>query len=69
MLALPADLTELLRFEDDGTVSSREGKRLELKEDFNPIDLSDYTKVLAAFANASGGVIIFGISNKPRMIV
>jgi hypothetical protein len=44
MLALPADLTELLRFENDGTVSSREGKRLELKEDFNPIDLSDYTR-------------------------
>jgi predicted HTH transcriptional regulator len=31
--------------------------------------LSDYTKVLASFANVGGGVIIFGVSNHPRRIV
>jgi len=70
MLSLPNQLTDLIQFDaGSGAVSSRESKRLELKEDFNPADLSEYTKVLASFANASGGVIVFGVSNHPRMIV
>jgi hypothetical protein len=70
MLVLPADFTELVQYDaGSGAVLSREGKRLEFKESFTAADLSDYTKVLASFANASGGVILFGISNKPRMIV
>ncbi|MGJ4973057.1 MULTISPECIES: ATP-binding protein [unclassified Bradyrhizobium] len=70
MLALPADFTELVQFDaDTGAVTSREGKRLEFKEGFISADLSDYTKVLASFANALGGVIIFGVSNKPRNII
>ena len=31
--------------------------------------MSDYTKALAAFANADGGYLIFGVSNRPRQIV
>lgn len=69
MLELPNDLTELMSFDGDGTVTSREGKRLEFKEAFIAADLSDYTKVLASFANANGGVIIFGVSNRPRAVV
>jgi hypothetical protein len=70
MLSLPGQLTDLIQFDaGSGAVSSRESKRLELKEDFTSSDLSEYTKVLASFANASGGVILFGISNAPRMIV
>lgn len=70
MLTLPADLTELIQFDaGSGAVLSREGKRLEFKEGFIAADLSDYTKVLASFTNASGGVILFGVSNKPRLIV
>src|ERR1700688_1313700 len=70
MLALPADFAELVTFDaGTGAVVSREGKRLEFKQDFTAADFSDYTKALAAFANASGGVIVFGVSNKPRMIV
>jgi hypothetical protein len=70
MLALPADFSEMVVFDaGTGAVASREGKRLEFKQDFVAGDLSDYTKVLASFANASGGVIVFGVSNKPRMIV
>lgn len=70
MLALPDDFTELVTFDaSSSTVGSREGKRLEFKEGFIAGDLSDYTKVLASFANASGGVIVFGVSNKPRLIV
>ncbi len=70
MLALPPDFSELVSFDAaTGAVVSREGKRLEFKQDFTAADFSDYTKALAAFANASGGVIVFGVSNKPRMIV
>jgi Putative DNA-binding domain len=70
MLSLPNQLTDLIQFDaGSGAVSSRESKRLELKENFNPADLSEYTKVLASFANASGGVILFGVSNHPRIIV
>lgn len=70
MLALPADFTELVQFDaGSGAVFSREGKRLEFKEGFVAPDLSDYTKVLASFANAAGGVMVFGVSNKPRLIV
>src|ERR1700675_205440 len=70
MLALPADFTELVYFDaGSGAVVSREGKRLEVKQDFAAADMSDYTKALTAFANSSGGVIVFGVSNKPRMIV
>jgi hypothetical protein len=70
MLALPDDSLELVRF-DAGTnaVVSREGKRLEFKQSFEAGDFSEYTKVLASFANAQGGVIVFGISDKPREIV
>lgn len=70
MLTLPVEFAELVQFDTaSGSVTSREGKRLEFKEGFILADLSDYTKVLASFANASGGVIVFGISNKPRMVV
>ena len=70
MLILPADFTELVIFDaGSGAVVSREGKRMEYKQDFSALDMSDYTKALAAFANSSGGVIVFGVSNKPRLIV
>lgn len=70
MLSLPESLTDLIQFDAaSNAVSSRESKRLELKEDFAPADLSEYTKVLASFSNANGGVILFGISNTPRVVV
>jgi Schlafen, AlbA_2 len=69
MLELPDDLAALVQFDANGTVTSREGKRLEFKEGFTAGDLSDYTKVLASFANAVGGVIVFGVRNNPRTIV
>jgi Putative DNA-binding domain len=70
MFALPADLLQIFTFDADScVVSSREGKKLEFKQDFTASDFSEYTKVLAAFANASGGVIVFGVSDRPRTIV
>ena len=70
MLDLPNEFAELVKFDPaSGEVTSREGKRIEYKQSFNPADFSDYTKVLASFSNAQGGVIIFGIADKPRQIV
>jgi hypothetical protein len=70
MADLPDDMGELFDFEPPaGAVSSRESKRLEFKQDYEPTDVSEYTKVLASFANTSGGTIIFGVSNKPKRIV
>ena len=70
MIDLPANFTELVTIDPStGAVSSREGKRLEFKQAFDPPDFSDYTKVLASFANAAGGVIVFGVSDTPRKIV
>lgn len=69
MLELPENVNELLNYNaETGAVSTREGKRLEFKRDFARADFSDYTKVLASFANALGGVIIFGVSDSPRRI-
>ncbi|MCK1478052.1 ATP-binding protein [Bradyrhizobium sp. 197] len=70
MFPLPADFTDLVQFDPEtGAVISRESKRLEFKQGFNPADFSDYTKTLATFSNSSGGVIVFGVSNKPRTMV
>jgi hypothetical protein len=69
MLELPDDIGALLAYDPKtGAVSTREGKRLEFKRDFVKADFSDYTKVLASFANALGGVIIFGVSDSPRRV-
>ncbi|MHC2531791.1 AlbA family DNA-binding domain-containing protein [Bradyrhizobium diazoefficiens] len=70
MFTLPADFSDLVQLDSQtGVVISREGKRLEFKQNFNATDFSDYTKALATFSNSVGGVIVFGVSNNPRMIV
>ena len=70
MPALPERPSELFVYDEDtGAASSRESKRLEFKQNFEPNDVSDYTKVLAFFANTAGGTIIFGVTNKPKRIV
>ena len=70
MLSLPKNLDELILFDlATLSVASRESKHREYKEDFLASDLSEYSKTLAAFGNADGGYILFGVSNKPRQIV
>jgi hypothetical protein len=69
VLELPKEIGELLTYDTEtGAVSTREGKRLEFKRDFVKADFSDYTKVLASFANALGGVIVSGVSDSPRQV-
>ena len=69
--ALTIELSGLLRLdEDDPTrLASRENSRLEYKESFNWANRAKYGKTLAAFANALGGFIVFGVSDSPRCLV
>ena len=70
MNLLTNDLTDLVRFNHDTLeVYSREAKRREFKLQFSEQDFSRYTRVLAAFSNTDGGVLVFGIGEKPRRIV
>ncbi len=47
---------------------SRESGTLELKRNFHLKSLPSYGRTLAAFANASGGYIVFGVGNNPRTL-
>ena len=70
MIELPANFAVLVTADaSTGAVSSREGKKVEFKQAFEPADFSDYTKAPASFANATGGVIVFGVRDAPRRIV
>jgi len=48
---------------------SRENTRLEFKESFNFGNLAEYARTMAAFSNARGGFIVFGIKDSPRELV
>jgi hypothetical protein len=70
VLKLPEKLSDLFAFDPVTlVVFGREGKRREFKLDYFQKDIADYTKTLAAFANADGGCIIFGVRDRPREIV
>ncbi|TNJ36747.1 ATP-binding protein [Prosthecochloris vibrioformis] len=49
-------------------VISRESSSLEFKESFGWASLAKYLKTSAAYANAKGGYIVFGIANKPHRL-
>jgi hypothetical protein len=69
MASRPPKIEDLIDF--DATtlrVTSREGKRREFKQQFNTADFSRYTKALAAFCNTDGGVLIFGVAEKPNRV-
>ena len=52
-----------------GTIRSRESNTVEFKQSFNKGNTAAYAKTMAAYANNSGGYIIFGIKDSPRMII
>ena len=49
-------------------LDNRESSRLEFKRAFH-MDWGNYAKSIAAFANTSGGFIVFGVENKPHKLV
>lgn len=52
-----------------GTIRSRESNTVEFKQSFNKGSTAAYAKAMAAYANNSGGYIIFGVQDSPRIIV
>lgn len=63
-----AVIRELLRT-NAGRLFHREGQELEFKEQFNLAGLGDYFRDFAAFANNRGGYLVFGVKDKPRVLV
>jgi hypothetical protein len=66
-----ATLDEIFKFDSDNDerLSSRESGRLEFKESFHLGSADDYAKTMAAFANASGGYLVYGVQDKPRTLI
>lgn len=57
---------------DDGVLRRRESNTIEFKESFNWSDKgfrSTVARTAAAYANRDGGMIIFGVANKPHKLV
>lgn len=69
-MILPAELSDLIAYDAHTLrVTSRESKRLEFKQAFVRANLPAYERTMAAFTNAQGGVIVFGVDNNPRVII
>lgn len=64
-------LTNIFRTssKDSKRILNREGTTIEFKESYNHAGMAQYFKTIAAFANNSGGYIIFGVGEKPRRLV
>jgi hypothetical protein len=64
-------LRKIFRFESDlnDRLTSRENGKLEFKEAFDMGSADRYAKTAAAFANAQGGYIVFGVKDSPRQMI
>lgn len=62
------EFEKYVQIKEDGRLKHREKKDLEFKQNYNFGAIRDGSlpKSIAAFANADGGVFIFGIKDKPR---
>lgn len=54
---------------DPTRIINREGITIEFKESYNHGSMAQYFKTIAAFANNSGGYILFGVGDKPRRLI
>lgn len=66
--AMSQEVLALLRVDksNPSRLVSRENGHLEYKETFNWGSRAKYAKTMAAFSNAEGGFIVFGVKNSPR---
>lgn len=64
-------LTSIFRTssKDPLRIVNREGTTIEFKESYSHGGMAQYFKTIAAFANNSGGYIIFGVGDKPRRLI
>lgn len=63
-----AEIREVLRSKG-GRLFHRESQTLEFKEQYNFAALADYFRDFAAFANNKGGLLVFGVTDTPRVAV
>lgn len=63
-----AEVHEILRAKG-GRLFHRESQTLEFKEQYNFAALADYFRDFAAFANNKGGMLVFGVTDTPRVAV
>jgi len=59
-------IQEILKTKPSGHLFHREGQELEFKQQFNFGGLAEYFRDFAAFANNRGGLVVFGVTDKPR---
>lgn len=61
-------ISHIFRFrsKESMRIKTRESTKIEFKESFNWANKSIYAKTMAAFSNAKGGYIIFGVTDSPR---
>ena len=50
-------------------IGTNEETTIEYKQSFGWLSLGEYLKSMAAFANRDGGYIIFGVKDKPHMLL
>lgn len=62
-----AEFLQIIKTKADGRLFKRENTTLEFKLNFSQGSVSDYAKTFCAFANNSGGVMVFGIGDNPRL--
>ena len=64
-----SDLLDLTVDTNSLRVSNREGDRREFKARFDNNALWKYAKTMVSFANRDGGVIFFGVTDRPRKLI
>ncbi|MEC9491693.1 ATP-binding protein [Flexistipes sp.] len=57
---------EIISLKTNGRMQHKESQKLEFKANFNFSSMNEYSKIMAAFANNAGGIIVFGVKDKPR---
>ena len=60
------EFIKIIKTKADGRLHKRENTMLEFKQNFSHGSISEYAKTFCAFANNSGGVVVFGITDAPR---
>ncbi len=62
-----AEFKKLIKTKTDGRLHKRENTTLEFKQNYHQGSINEYAKTFCAFANHSGGVIVFGVTDAPRL--
>jgi len=66
---LTARLALVAKYGGEFRVTARESTDLEFKRDMTLPTFKKSLKTIAAFANKTGGYIVFGVSDNPRLLV